>query len=94
MAKREKYSDINGFLHLEGTPISRVQVAPYLGKQIDSKGKMDIEPKLKPNELYGVLRPAEELFDEETMKSFDGMPFRVGHQMLGKKDGGANAMLK
>ena len=94
MGNKKKFKDINGFLHLEGTPISRVQVAPYLGKQIDSKGKMPIEPKLKPKELYGVLRPADELFDEETMRSFDGMPFRVGHQMLGKKDEGANAMLK
>lgn len=94
MANKKKYRDMNGFLHLEGTPISRVQVAPYRGNQIDSKGKMDIDPKLKPDELYGVFRPPEELFDEETMKSFDGMPFRVGHQMLGKKDSGANAMLK
>lgn len=83
---QKKYRDINGFLHLKGTPISRVQVAPYLGKQIDSRGILDLDPKLQPNELYGVFRSPTELFKESTMRSFDGMPFRVGHQMLGKKD--------
>ena len=89
---KAKYKDINGFLHLEGTPISRVQVAQYLGKQLDSRGRF--RPKLLPEELYGVLRPAESLFDEETMRSFDGMPFRVGHQMLGKRDAEMNAKLR
>lgn len=83
----KKYKDRNGFLHLEEVPISRVQIAPYLGKQIDAKGVLGLEK----NKIYFVYRPAKELFNEETMKSFEGMPFRVGHQMLGKgtkkKDG-------
>lgn len=89
-----KYTDNNGFLHLEETPVSRVQIAPYLGKQIDAAGKLkddDGNRLLEPNKIYYVYRSAEELFNPETMKSFEGMPFRVGHQMLGKgtkkKDG-------
>ena len=80
----KKYKDRNGFLHLEETPISRVQIAPYLGKQIDAKRQIG----LKPDKVYFVYRPAKELFNADTMKSFEGMPFRVGHQMLG--EGGGN----
>lgn len=88
MANRKKYVDRNGFLHLEGNPISRVQVAPYLGKQIDPKGEFAKQGiKLSPNEVYGVYRSPDELFDEDVMHQFDGMPFRVGHQMLGKGNG-------
>ena len=83
MGKIKRYTDRNGFLHLEGVKISRVQVAPYLGKQIDPQNKLGLEPPLKPNDIYGVFRSADELFDEEVMHGFDGMPFRVGHQMLG-----------
>ena len=78
-----KFRDRNGFLHLEGTPISRVQVAPYLGKQIDASGKAGLDPK----KIYGVYRSASELFRPEVMDSFNGMPFRVGHQMLGAGEG-------
>ena len=85
MGKIKRYTDRNGFLHLEGVKISKVQVAPYLGKQIDPKNKLGLEPPLKMGEIYGVLRSEEELFDEEVMHGFDGMPFRVGHQMLGLK---------
>ncbi len=88
MADRKKYTDRNGFLHLEGTPISRVQVAPYLGKQIDPTGALRRQGvDIKDNQIYGVYRSPKELFDEDTMHSFDGMPFRVGHQMLGRGDG-------
>lgn len=83
MGKINRYTDRNGFLHLEGVKISRVQVAPYLGKQIDPKNKLGLNPPLKPNDIYGVFRSEDELFDEEVMHGFDGMPFRVGHQMLG-----------
>lgn len=83
MGKIKRYTDRNGFLHLEGVKISRVQVAPYLGKQIDPKNKLGLEPPLKPKQIYGVFRSEDELFDEEVMHGFDGMPFRVGHQMLG-----------
>lgn len=91
---KAKYKDINGFLHLDGTPISRVQIAPYRGNQIDPRGRLGLNPPLKPTEIYGVLRPADELFDEETMRSFEGMPFRVGHQMLGDSSLPGNSSLK
>lgn len=84
----KKYKDRNGFLHLEGTPISRVQIAPYTGKQIDVSGEAGLEPK----KIYYVYRSAKELFNKETMKSFDGMPFKVGHQMLGKGQGNVKSV--
>lgn len=87
MGAKSKYFDKNGFLHLPGTPISRVQIAPYLGKQIDAKGVMDLDPPLLPKDIYPVYRSAKALFNKDTMESFNGMPFRVGHQMLGKGAG-------
>lgn len=56
-----------------------VGVFPYTGKQIDYDGSL----RLDPHKIYWVLRPPEELFHPEAIKSFNGLPIRIGHVMLG-----------
>ena len=38
---------------------------------------------LEPNKLYPVLRGPDALFDQEAIESFNGLPIRVGHLMIG-----------
>lgn len=38
---------------------------------------------LEPNRLYPVLRGPDALFDPEAIDSFNGLPIRVGHLMIG-----------
>lgn len=70
-----KEIDDNGFWLIEGNPVSREGVFPYLGKTIS--------PRLEPNKVYQVYRPYSELSSPETLKSFDGIPFIEDHEMLG-----------
>lgn len=72
--------DINGFRDQEANPISMVGVFPYTGKQIDYDGSY----RLNPTQIYWVFRSPQELFAPEAIKSFNGLPIRVGHVMLGK----------
>lgn len=71
--------DINGYRRQEANPISMVGVFPYTGKQIDYDGAL----RLDPHKIYWVFRPPEELFNPEAIKSFNGLPIRIGHVMLG-----------
>lgn len=71
--------DINGYRRQEANPISMVGVFPYTGKQIDYDGSL----RLDPHKIYWVLRPPEELFHPDAIKSFNGLPIRIGHVMLG-----------
>lgn len=72
--------DQNGFRRQEANPVSMVGVFPYTGEQIDYDGALGLEPK----KIYWVFRGPEELFSPEAIKSFNGLPIRVGHVMLGK----------
>ena len=72
--------DINGFRDQEANPISMVGVFPYTGKQIDYDGSY----RLNPTQIYWVFRSPQELFAPDAIKSFNGLPIRVGHVMLGK----------
>lgn len=73
-----KKVDDNGFWRIKDNPISKVGVFPYLGKQISSE--------LEPNKIYMVYRPAEELFSEEALESFNRVPVPLveDHTMIGK----------
>ncbi|MBO5810412.1 MAG: DUF2213 domain-containing protein [Bacteroidales bacterium] len=73
-----KQVDTNGFWSIKNNPISKVGVFPYLGRQID--------PSLEPDKVYMVLRPAEELFNEETLESFNTNPVPLvdDHTMIGE----------
>lgn len=67
--------DTNGWYEIEKNPISKVGVFPYLGKSIGAP---------IPDKIYQVYRPASELSDPETIKSFRLVPWIVGHTMLGE----------
>lgn len=71
-----KKVDENGWWIIKDNPLSKVGIYPYLGKQIDDS--------LKPNKIYRVFRPAEELLNKETVKSFNLVPLINDHEMLGK----------
>lgn len=70
-----KEIDLNGFWKIEDNPISKEGVFPYLGKQIS--------PELEPDKIYMVYRPASELMSEETIESFNAVPFIDEHEMIG-----------
>lgn len=73
-----KTIDNNGFWDIKNNPISKIGVFPYLGR--------NISPELEPNKIYYVYRPADELFNEETIKSFNDTPVPLvdEHEMIGK----------
>lgn len=71
-----KKVDDNGWWIIKDNPLSKVGIYPYLGKQIDDS--------LEPNKIYRVFRPAEELLNEETVKSFNLVPLVNDHEMIGK----------
>ena len=71
-----KKVDENGWWIIKDNPLSKVGIYPYLGKQIDDS--------LKPNKVYRVFRPAEELLNKDTVKSFNLVPLINDHEMLGK----------
>lgn len=74
MSKR--HEDINGWFEVKDNPISKVGVFDYSGAQI---GATD------PNRIYRVYRPAEELSNPETIKSFKLLPIVDDHTMLGNE---------
>lgn len=71
--------DLNGFLEVKGSNISKVGVFPYSGAQI--------APELDANKIYMVYRPNESLSDPETIKSFKLIPFLDDHTMIGDSEG-------
>jgi len=74
-----KEVDINGFWLIESNPVTKEGVFPYTGAQIDFSGTFGLEP----GKIYNVYRPASELFRDETLKSFNGVPFIEEHEMIG-----------
>jgi uncharacterized protein len=78
-ATKREY-DLNGWAEIKDNPISKVGVFPYFGR--------DISPDLIPDQIYNVYRPADELADPETIKSFKLLPWTDEHAMLGSEDDG------
>jgi hypothetical protein len=72
--------DTNGWYEIKENPLSKVGVFPYLGKTIDES--------LEPEKIYNVYRPADELSNEETLKSFRLLPWIDDHVMLGASEEG------
>lgn len=70
-----KQVDDNGYWLIEGNPVTKEGVFPYLGRTIS--------PRLEPDKIYQVYRPFAELANPETLKSFDGIPLIEDHEMLG-----------
>ncbi|RZN54897.1 DUF2213 domain-containing protein [Escherichia sp. E10V10] len=67
--------DDNGWINVEGNPITKAGIFDYLGSEIP--GAPD------PDRIYQVYRPAEELSRPETLESFKLIPFTNGHAWLG-----------
>ena len=65
--------DDNGFLHVAISNITKEQVAPYLGSEIPNFERLG----LKPDEIYKVYRPAEEL--KKAVISSNGIPIQLDH---------------
>ena len=65
--------DDNGFLHVAISNITKEQVAPYLGSEIPDYDRLG----LKPDTIYKVYRPAEEL--KKAVISSNGIPIQLDH---------------
>ena len=72
----KKETDVNGYELRYDVPMTKIGVFPYLGKTIS--------PELEPDRIYYVLRPKEELTNEETLKSLEEIPFVDEHTMIGE----------
>jgi hypothetical protein len=74
----KRKADGNGWIEVEGNPISKVGVFPYSGRSIGAP---------EPGKIYNVYRPEEELSNAETIKSFQLLPFVNDHpdDMLGQE---------
>lgn len=70
---REK--DKNGFLHVKISPLTRVQVAPYYGREIPGFEQLGLER----DKIYYGYRPEEELKKESTINSVNGIPIQLRH---------------
>ena len=70
-----KTVDSNSFETVKNNKLSNAGVYWYSGRMIGF-------PDLKPDKLYPVLRPPEEL--EKAASTFEGVPFIIDHEMLGK----------
>ena len=70
---REK--DRNGFLHVKMSPLTRVQVAPYYGREIPGFEELGLER----DKIYYGYRPEEELKKESTINSVNGIPIQLRH---------------
>lgn len=57
--------DDNGFLHVEKSPLTRVQVAPYYGKEIAGWRELGLDPE----KIYHAYRPSEG-FNQLTVSRF------------------------
>ena len=67
--------DENGFLHVKISPLTRVQVAPYYGKEIPGWQKLGLDP----NKVYKGYRPESELKKASTVNSINGIPIQLRH---------------
>ena len=67
--------DDNGFLHVKISPLTRVQVAPYYGKEIPGWQSLGLEA----NKIYKGYRPESELKKAETLNSVNGIPIQLRH---------------
>jgi hypothetical protein len=77
--------DINGWIEIEGNPLSKPGVFQFSGKYISKS--------LDPAQMFAVYRPASELRDPECIESFKLVPWTNDHpgKMLGDPDQGKQA---
>lgn len=85
MSESKREIDINGYILIEGNPISKVGVFPYTGSQIATEEQLR-NGEIDPNRVYNVYRPAEEFLDPECIESFKLVPFTDEHELLGRSE--------
>lgn len=72
--------DTNGWITVLDNPISKAGVFQYSGKFV--------HPDAEPDRMYNVLRPPEELADQDCLDSFKLIPWIDNHAMLGPEEAG------
>jgi len=70
--------DFNNWFEVKRNPISKAGVFPYLGAHIPGAPEKD--------KIYNVLRPPEELSDEEFIASMKLVPWINDHTLLGDRE--------
>ena len=80
--KSHRYDAGNEFFHVDSTPLTKAQVAPYAGDEF-SDWK---ERGLKPDKIYRIYRPPEELSKKETINSLIGIPVMLEHEWVDPKE--------
>ena len=81
--------------HITGKPIIKKDALGNIIYKRDKNGHLEKDDEgnnipeyemmfgLEPNKLYPVLRGPDALFDPEAIESFNGLPIKIGHLMLG-----------
>ena len=76
VAMDERVIDGNGWTEYKATPISKVGIFPYSGRQLGLDGP-------QADKIFQVYRPEEELSDPACVESFRLVPWIDEHTMLG-----------
>lgn len=71
-----RHRDDNGYLHVDTSNLTRVQVAPYYGREIPGCTELGLEP----DRVYYMLRPADEL--AKAVSTFNGIPIAMEHHEM------------
>ncbi len=74
--------DGNGYMRVKNCPLTKEQVAPYLGREIPNYKQLGLEPE----RIYQVYRPASELSKEATINSVKGIPLLLDHAPVSSDD--------
>lgn len=72
--------DANGYLHVAWSNVTRVQVAPYFGKEIPEYEKLGLDPE----KIYYGYRSAEEL--EKATPTLNAIPLLIDHKFDSASD--------
>lgn len=72
-----RWHDEDGRMHVDRSNLTRVQVAPYYGREIPDSERLGLDPE----KIYYGYRPAEELSDPETVRSVIGIPIQLNHHL-------------
>jgi len=75
----KRVTDVNGWYEVRDNPISKVGIFPYSGRAVGNPDE---------SRMFNVYRPEEELNNEETIRSFQLLPFINDHptDVLGLDD--------
>ncbi len=74
--------DGNGYMRVKNCPLTKEQVAPYLGREIPNYKSLGLEAE----RIYQVYRPASELSTQATINSVKGIPLLLDHAPVSSDD--------